>query len=109
MSRLLRQGCSPRPRNGGSPHHGTLQPAAAPGGGFDVSATHTFTEEGTLRASVRISDAVSSDTARGPALVLDAPLTITALPVAATEGAAFAGDVATFTDADPGGRADEYA
>ena len=50
------------------------------------------------RSRTRRSD---TDSTSGPATVFDAPLTITALPITATSGTLFQGNVATFTDRNP--------
>ena len=59
---------------------------------------------------VSIADAGGSTaTANSSAAVADAPLTASAVAVSATEGAAFSGVVATFTDANPGATAGEFS
>lgn len=73
-------------------------------GAYHVNGSHVYAEEqdDSLTASVSISDTAGSSTqVSGDADVFDAPLTIKALSFAATEGVAFSGDVATFTDANP--------
>jgi PKD repeat protein len=83
---------------------------ANPAGGFLVSGSHTYGEEGSFPVSVSISDAGgSSATAGSTASVADAPLSATGRTVAGTEGTAFSGVVASFTDADPGGAAGDYS
>lgn len=71
---------------------------------FTVSGTNTYATEGTFAIAVTIRDSggatvIASSTANVP----DFAVTATAVAVSATEGAAFTGTVATFTDADPNG------
>ena len=83
--------------------------AANVSGGFDVSGTHTYAEEGTYNITVAMLDRGGSKaTANSIALVTDAPLTATAATITATEGASFTVAVASFTDADPAGVAGDY-
>ena len=80
-----------------------------PGGGYEVTGTHDYVEEATLTASVTITDGVSSPPAvTGQARVFDAPLTISAVSVTATQGTAFSGEVATFTDRNPGAATSDF-
>jgi hypothetical protein len=73
-------------------------------GGFQVSGSHTYAEEGNYTVSVTIADAGgASVTTSGSAAVGDAPLTAQGMNVSATEGAAFSGAAASFTDANPNG------
>src|SRR5207302_1202078 len=78
-------------------------------GGFDVSGTNTYAEEGPHAVSVSIADHGASDTAHSTANVADAGLTASAKTVTPTEGASFSGVVASFTDADPAGTATDYS
>lgn len=75
---------------------------------FTVTGSHVYVEEGEYAATVTIDDHGSAATATDSVQVADAPLTATAVNVASTEGAAFHGTVATFTDANPDGAATEY-
>jgi hypothetical protein len=69
---------------------------------FVVSGDHTYSEEGAYTVAVDISDTDSSlGSASSTATVADAPLTGTPVTASSTEGAAFSGTVATFTDANP--------
>src|SRR6185437_9898383 len=78
--------------------------AAGAGGVFTVSGSHTYAEEAIHAVAVVISDVGGSQaTANGVANVADASLTASGLTISATEGAAFSGAVATFTDANPNG------
>jgi hypothetical protein len=81
-------------------------------GGFNVKGSHAYAEEGSYTVSV---SAAESDGLPGGsavfttrAIIADAPLTAQALTVAPVEGAAFAGAVATFSDADPGATAADF-
>jgi hypothetical protein len=79
-------------------------------GGFQVSGTHTYAEEGTNSVTVSIADlGGSTATASSTVNVADAALSATGTTLAATEGQAFTGMVvASFTDADPLGTATDY-
>jgi hypothetical protein len=70
------------------------------GANFDVSRTHTYKDEGTFTIQIDITDkGGSSVTALRTAIVAEADaLTAVGTDVAPTEGQAFTGQVATFTD-----------
>jgi PKD repeat protein len=90
----------------GSTSAGTV---SGSGGKFTVSGTHAYAEEGTYTVKVSIKDdggstAAATDTAK----VSDAPLTATASAIHPVEGASRSRTVATFTDADPGGKVSDY-
>ncbi len=91
----------------GASSAGTISAGSA--GGFTVTGTHTFAEEGTYTLGIQITD-VSGATVgtSSTAKVADAPLTANAVPVSATEGTAFSGTVATFTDANPNATATDF-
>jgi PKD repeat protein len=73
--------------------------AAATGGGFTLSASHRYDEEGTYTATVTVLDqGGSSATVSGTAQVADAPLTASA-PASLTTSTSFSGTTASFTDA----------
>ncbi|HXT59362.1 MAG TPA: hypothetical protein VN699_12055, partial [Pirellulales bacterium] len=76
---------------------------------FTVTGGNTYAEEGSYPVSVAISDHGSPITVASPAQVADAPLAASGMTISSTEGAAFNGAVATFTDADPNGVASDYA
>jgi hypothetical protein len=86
---------------------------AANWGGFTATGSDTYAEEGNYAVSVSIVDhgdgravtdpSDSTATATSPATVADAALTATPQPIAAVEGVAFSGVVASFTDAEPNG------
>src|SRR2546426_889233 len=82
--------------------------AATGSGGFDVSGTNTYAEEGSDSITVTIADHGASATANSTANVADAALHASGISVSTTEGASFSGLVATFTDDDPGGVAGDY-
>jgi hypothetical protein len=73
---------------------------AAGGGAFNVTGTHTFGEEGnTSHLSVVIHDVGgSSTTASSTGVVIDAPLSLTALAITGNEQTLTTFTVATFTD-----------
>ena len=77
-------------------------------GGFAVSGSHSYAEEGTYTLAVTVSDAVASASTTGSAGAVDASLSALGAAVSATEGASFNGTVATFTDADPNGAISDY-
>ncbi len=84
--------------------------SANAGGGFDVTGTNTYLEEGTYAISVVITDASGSSATTGStATIDDAVLTATGMGVNASEGAEFSGIVASFTDADPNGMNSDYS
>jgi len=78
-------------------------------GGFAVSGSHAYAEEGTYNLAVTVSDAVAGASTTGSAGAADAALSAFGAPVSATEGASFSGAVASFTDADPNGTVSDYA
>jgi uncharacterized repeat protein (TIGR01451 family) len=79
-------------------------------GVFSVPGNHTYAEQGTYTLTVTINDiGGSSATVQPLATVRDATLSATGVPVSAVEGAAFSGNVATFTDSDPGGSVGDYS
>jgi hypothetical protein len=86
--------------------------AADPGGGFVVSGTNTYAQNGTFAVVVAIADRDGATaTAAGTVTVTDgpdAPLTASGTTVQATAGLPFSGTVATLTDADPGATVNDY-
>src|SRR5207253_9019362 len=78
-------------------------------GGFDVSATNTYAEEGSYSVTVAITDHGASATANSTANVADAALAASAKTVTPTEGNSFSGVVASFSDADPNGTSTDYS
>ena len=74
---------------------------SATSGGFAVSASHRYLEEGTYNATVTVTDAGGSTiTTAGSVQVADAPLTASA-PATNMASSSFSGTTATFTDANP--------
>ncbi|HVX60075.1 MAG TPA: carboxypeptidase regulatory-like domain-containing protein [Pirellulales bacterium] len=93
--------------DGSSATAGTI--AANPGGGFVVTGSHVYVDEGGYAVVVTIADAGgASDTAASAANAADAALGATAVTIHATEGAAFSGAVATFVDANPNGEVGDF-
>jgi hypothetical protein len=89
---------------------GTIQADSLISGQFDVVGDHTYSEEGTIKVTVAISDAGgASANVASTANVADAPLAVSSAQVSATEGSAFTGVVATFTDANPFSTVDDFA
>jgi hypothetical protein len=81
---------------------GTVTQPGVVGTAFVVSGTHTYTEKGSPKLSISITDTDGSTGSAAPtATVADAPLTASGTPVSAVEGVAFSGQVASFTDANP--------
>jgi hypothetical protein len=81
--------------------------AANASGGFDVTATHTYAEEGSFTVTTTVNDAGGSTTqGTGRATVADAPLTATGRSIVSLNPVSTV--VASFTDADPGGAASDY-
>ena len=84
----------------GHTSNGTV--AVNPTGGFTVTGSNTYLDEGSYSPTVQIADdggAVANVTS--PAVVADASLTAKGSAITATEGAGFNGVVATFTDTNP--------
>lgn len=82
---------------------------AVGGAGFNISGAHTYAEEGAYQVVVTLNDtdgASASNTAT--AAVADAALDAQGSDLNLTEGNAFSGAVATFTDADPNGVVGDY-
>lgn len=77
-------------------------------GGFNVSGTHKYAEEGSFPVCVSVTASGSpAGVGNGTALVADAPLTATGYNLI-EKGTTFSDTVATFTDADPAGTASDY-
>jgi PKD repeat protein len=92
----------------GTTSAGTVAPDGH--GGFTVSGSHAYADDGSYPVSVAITDAGGATlTAGGTAAVADAPLTASGLSVGATEGASFTGPVASFSDANPGAAAADFS
>jgi uncharacterized repeat protein (TIGR01451 family) len=86
--------------------------AAAGGGTFTVSGSHTYADEGPFSVKVVLTDnapSTASATAMASAAVAEADsLTAGATTFSATEGSAFSGTVATFTDTNPSAPAGDF-
>jgi hypothetical protein len=92
----------------GSNSTGTISSISS--GGFLVTGSHTYLEEGSFSATVIISSLQSSATANSSAQVADAPLTVRGIVNPPSgEGEVFSGVVASFTDADPRAAASDYS
>ncbi len=78
---------------------------------FDVSASHTYTEEGSYTTGLTITDTGGGATASasGTATVADAALTATGINVSTIKGNVFNGPVATFTDPGSDGTTADYS
>ena len=78
-------------------------------GGFDVSGSHVYADEGSYAITVSIQDVGGASAVAGSsATVADAPLSATGATVAATEGSPFTGVVASFTDPNPAATAGDF-
>ncbi len=90
------------------PSPGTI--AADDRGGFKVTATHAYPEEGKFTFKVTILDVGGATTSVTDEVdVDDNILKATGKALRPIEGQVFSGVVATFTDADPGGMVSDYA
>jgi uncharacterized protein (TIGR03118 family) len=80
------------------------------GGGFAVDAEHIFPNAGSSTFTVVVTNpSLDQLTVTSKANVADASLITEGATIAATEGFAFSGIVATFTDTDPGGVVGDYS
>jgi hypothetical protein len=82
----------------------------AQGSLFVVRGSHTYAEEGSYSIKATINDVGGAATANtsSKATIADAPLSVTATPVSATEGLSFSGQIATFTDGNPNAGLDDF-
>jgi len=94
--------------DGTPPSPGTI--VANGTGGFNVSGSHVYAEEGNYTVSTHVADSGGSAvTANISMTVTDAPLSASGTSVNATEGTLVSNTVmATFTDADPNGVVSDY-
>ncbi|HEV3340247.1 MAG TPA: DUF4214 domain-containing protein [Pirellulales bacterium] len=93
----------------GSTGVGTVSGSA---GAFTVTGSHLYAEEGTNTATVILADnapGTATATATASVAVADATLNATGTAVAGSAGVAFAGTVASFTDANPGGTVSDFS
>jgi hypothetical protein len=83
---------------------------AAAGGGFSVTGSHTFSEEGTFTVTTTITDLLAKTSTSGAATAVVADPSITPSPVDFKEPAGTTANVtlATFTDPDPQAAASDY-
>lgn len=93
----------------GTTTSGTIGAVGSPSGvTFTVTGTHTYALSGSYPLTVTIADEGGAQTiAQGLAVITPAPLVATGTAVATTEGQAFTGQVATFTDV-PAGSLSDY-
>jgi hypothetical protein len=81
------------------------------GGNFGLEGGHTYAEEGSFTIAATVADdapGTATTTITGSVVILNAPLTGTAVTLHGTEGAPLTNvDVATFVDADPLGDAND--
>jgi hypothetical protein len=76
---------------------------------FSVQGAHTYSEQGSYTATVSIKDHGGANASVSvTATVADAALGVTTNSIAATEGAGFSGQVATFTDPGSDGTIADY-
>jgi hypothetical protein len=73
-----------------------------------VDGSHTYADEGVYPIEVVVSDLDGVTEIHGTATVADAPLTAAAVSFAVPKKTAFTRTVATFVDANPGGKASEF-
>src|SRR5207302_1308814 len=90
----------------GSSSTGTI--STDPSGGYDVSGSHSYTDEGMNAITVTIQDATTSTSAIANATVVDTSLTASGVSIAAGEGATSSTTVAHFTDANPLSAANDF-
>jgi hypothetical protein len=83
----------------GSPIDSTATIVDMGGGKFAINGTHVYAEEGSDSVAVNItSKGGSTGQTLGTALVLDAPISVTAQDQSAVAGASISGTIATFVD-----------
>ena len=91
----------------GASSAGTI--TANPSGGFNVTGSHSYAEEGTYGTSVTIIDAGGSTASvTSTAAIADAALSAAGTAIIGKEGATIAAPVASFTDADPNAAVGDY-
>jgi RHS repeat-associated protein len=78
-------------------------------GSFAIVGTNTYAEQGTYAVGVQVTDAGGSTAAiTATAAVADARLKALGVTITPTEGQAFSGTVATFTDANPNPQLNDF-
>jgi hypothetical protein len=81
-----------------------------PAGGFQVTGTHVYVDEGSYAVTVVIYDlGLTGASAGATATISDAPLTVKTMPITKVEGDPFSGVVATVTDLNPLSNPDELS
>ena len=94
--------------DGTAPTNGTV--VAEGGGVFDVDGNHTYAEEGPFTISVSVNDGTNTGSTTDSATIADAALTASGKSITGTEGFALNNvEVASFTDANPGGAAGDFS
>jgi hypothetical protein len=88
---------------------GTPTASVSVGPGGAIIAGHAYAEEGKYQGSVTVADSCGATGAPLTATVSDAPLSASPATVNATAGVALDGQIARFTDGDPGGAASDYS
>jgi hypothetical protein len=74
-----------------------------------VTGSHTYAEEGSFTANVSVADVGGASAMASSGVgVADAPLSPNGLTLNMSQGATFAGVIATFTDGDPNGATTDY-
>jgi phospholipase C len=90
--------------------HSSAGIVSAVTGGFNVTGSNTYAEEGTYAVTVTIHDAGgASVVVNSTAKIADAALKGTAANFTASQGVAFTGIVATFTDSGSDGTTKDYS
>jgi hypothetical protein len=86
----------------GSTSAGTVSQPGGVGTQFDVTGSHTYSDQGSYTVTVTIADlGGSSKSVTATATIADATLTGTGSSIQTKPGVPFSGQVATFTDANP--------
>jgi hypothetical protein len=79
------------------------------GGHFQVTGTHTYTDERTYSIAVTLQhNSLPAVIASGTAVIADAPLTASSSNLALSQGIPFTGQVATFIDGNPFGNVSDF-
>ncbi|MBV9280122.1 MAG: PQQ-binding-like beta-propeller repeat protein, partial [Chloroflexi bacterium] len=87
----------------------TATVAANNSGGYSVTGSHTYAEDGTFSATVTVSNGALSGTATSTATVTDAGLASSGYVLTGTVGVGLAQTVLSFTDSDPGCAPADYS
>lgn len=73
-----------------------------------MTGSHTYADEGAYSVTIVVTDLDGTITIPALAMVADAPLTAKPVSFTAVKKTTFTGSVATFTDANPAGKASEF-